>query len=172
MEIKLYNSPLRALKLFLLCSIFVGGGVYLLMKTHMLPLVGWLNIGFFGLGYPVSLYHLFDRRPQVIINELGIFDRSTYTGFINWEVIRDAYPLDIEEQKFICLLVDERYEPSLKKGKFERTLSRLKKELRAQELNISLSHISVDEKKLSSFIRKLIKATPNTRQPLLESAAF
>ena len=172
MEIKLYNSPWRALKLFVLCTIFVGGGVYLLMETHALPLVGWLNIGFFGLGYPVSLYHLFDRRPQVIINELGIFDRSTYTGVINWEVIRDAYPLDIEEQKFICLVVDERYEPALKKGKLAETVSRMNKKLRAQELNLSLNHITIDEKKLTSFIKDLIKATPTTRQLVLESSTF
>jgi len=171
MEIKLYNSPWRALKLFVLCSIFVGGGVYLLMKTHALPLAGWLNIGFFGLGYPVSLYHLFDRRPQVIINELGIFDRSTYTGFINWEVIRDAYALHNDEQKFICLVVDERYEPSLKKGKLAQTVSYSRKK-GAQELNLSLGKISVDEKKLTSFIRELIRATPSTRQPLLESSRF
>ena len=141
------------------------------MKTHALPLVGWLNIGFFGLGYPVSLYHLFDRRPQVIINELGIFDRSTYTGFINWEVIRDAYPLDISEQKFICLVVDERYEPSLKKGKLATAASAITKK-GAQALNLSLGHISVDEKKLTSFIKELIKATPSTRQPLLEASGF
>jgi len=172
MEIKLYNSPWRALKLLGLCSIFVGVGVYLLVKTHALPLVGWLNIGFFGLGYPVSLYHLFDRRPQVIINELGIFDRSTYTGFINWEVIRDAYPhVDISEQKFICLVVDERYEPSLKKGKLAQTVLQFNKK-GAQGLNLSLSHVSVDEQKLTSFIRQLIKATPSTRQPLLEAAGF
>lgn len=171
MEIKLYNSPWRALKLFVLCSIFVGGGVYLLMETQALPLVGWLNIGFFGLGYPVSLYHLFDRRPQVIINELGIFDRSTYTGFINWEVIRDAYPLDSDEQKFICLMVDERYEPCLKKGKLAQAVPPIHKK-GSQALNLSLGKISVDQKKLTSFIRELIKATPNTRQPLLASSNF
>jgi hypothetical protein len=172
MEIRLYNSPWRALKLILLCSIFVGGGVYLLMKTHALPLVGWLNIGFFGLGYPVSLYHLFDRRPQVIINELGIFDRSTYTGFINWEVIRDAYPVDISDGKFICLVVDERYEPSLKRGKLARTVFSLNKTRGAQELNLCLGKIAIDQKKLTSFIKDLIKATPGTRQPLLEAAGF
>lgn len=169
MEIRLYNSPLRALKLFALCSIFVFGGVWLL-KSDMTPWVAWFNIGFFGLGYPVSLYHLFDRRAQVIINEVGVFDRTTYTGFINWEVIREAYPLNISGERFICLVVDERYEPSLRKGKVARTISRFSKKVGAQELNLSLGQISVDERKLSTFIRGLIKAAPGTRQVMLESS--
>jgi hypothetical protein len=160
-------------KLILLCSVFVGGGFYLLTKSHApLPVVGWLNILFFGLGYPVSLYHLFDRKPQVIINEIGILDLNTYTGFINWEVIRDAYPMNLAGEKFVCLTVDERYEPSLKKGKFARTISRLGKQRRAQELNISLGQVSVDEQKLATFIKDMIKATPSTRQPILESSNF
>jgi hypothetical protein len=172
MEVKLYKSPLRALKLIMLCSVFVGGGIYLIMKSHALPVVGWLNIGLFGLGYPLSLYHLFDRRPQVIINETGIFDRTTYDGFINWEVIYDAYPLDLAGEKFVCLAVDERFEPALKKGKFGHTMWRINKKIRAQELSISLDKVSVDERKLAGLIKDMIRATPATRQPILESSKF
>lgn len=76
----------------------------------------WLMIGFFGLGYPVGIFHLVDRRPQVIINEIGIFDRTTIRETINWEIIQDAYLMDVHGQKFICLIVDEKFEPSKRKG--------------------------------------------------------
>jgi len=163
MDIKLYKSPWRAIKLILLCSIFVIGGVFMLTKTDTPKWVCYLNIGFFGLGYPVWLFHLLDRRPQIIINEIGIFDRTTYKDFINWDVIQDAYPIDIHGQKFVCLIVDEKYEPSTKKGKLVKSLSKFSKDIGAQELNISLGQIKIDEIRLTEFILTMIEARPEHR---------
>jgi len=167
-EIKLYKSPWRAIKLILLCSIFVVGGYFILMDTDSPKWIGWFNICFFGLGYPVGLFHLLDRRPQIIINELGIFDRTTYEKFINWEVIWGAYPIKISGEKFICLEVDPAYEPSRRKGKVAKTLSRINKEIGAQELNISLGQVSVDQMKLVEFILAMINLMPEGRTDLLK----
>ena len=57
--------------------------------------VGYLIAALFALGYPVGIYHLLDRRPQIMINEIGIFDRRTYKDFINWDVIQRAYSIDM-----------------------------------------------------------------------------
>jgi hypothetical protein len=168
MDIKLYKSPWRAIKLILLCSIFVIGGLFMLTKTDTPTWVWYLNIGFFGLGYPVGLFHLFDRRPQIIINEIGIFDRTTYKDFINWDVIRDAYPIDISGQKFVCLVVDEKYEPSTKKGKVAKSFSNFSKEIGAQELNISLGQITINEIKLTEFILTMINVAPENRKEKLK----
>ncbi|MEX2231421.1 MAG: STM3941 family protein [Cyclobacteriaceae bacterium] len=164
MDIKLYKSPFRAIKLILLCSIFVIGGGFMLTKTDTPKWIWYLNIGFFGLGYPVGLFHLLDRRPQIIINEIGIFDRTTYKDFINWDVIQDAYPMDIHGQKFVCLIVDEKYEPSRKKGKLVKSLSKFSKDIGAQELNISLGQIQIDEIRLTEFILTMIKVRPEHRK--------
>ena len=156
MDIKLNKSPWKAIKMILLCSIFVFGGIFLLTNSDAPEWTAWMCIGFFGLGYPIGLFHLFDRRPQIIINEIGIFDRTTYKDFINWDVIQGAYLIGISRQKFICLVVDKKYEPSAKKGMFYKTLSKYNKELGAQELNISLGQITVDEIKLTEFIQSMI----------------
>ncbi len=152
----------------LLCSIFVVGGYFILTGKDTPKWIGWFNVCFFGLGYPIGLFHLFDRRPQIIINELGIFDRTTYEKFINWEVIWGAYPLTISGEKFICLEVDPNYEPSRKKGKVAMTFSALNKEIGAQELNISLGQVSVDQKKLIEFILAIIKSRPEGRTEMLK----
>ncbi len=167
-EIKLYKSPWRAIKLILLCSIFVVGGYFILIDTDSPKWIGWFNICFFGLGYPIGLFHLLDRRPQIIINDLGIFDRTTYEKFINWEVIWGAYPIKISGERFICLEVDPTYEPSRRKGKVGRTLSRLSKGIGAQELNISLGQVSIDNKKLVEFILAMIDAKPEQRSEKLK----
>lgn len=167
-EIKLYKSPWRAIKLILLCSIFVVGGYLMVIDKNSMKWIGWFNIFFFGLGYPVGLFHLFDRRPQIIINEVGIFDRTAYQKFINWDVIWGAYPIAISGQKFICLEVDPAYEPSRKKGKVVKALSSLNKGIGAQELNISLGQVSVDQKKLLDFIRVMISIKPEGRPDMLK----
>lgn len=167
MDIKLYKSPWRAIKLILLCSPFVVGGAFMLTQTDTPEWIAYLNIGFFGLGYPVGLFHLLDRRPQVIINEIGIFDRTAYNEFINWDVIHDAYLINISGQKFICLVVDEKYEPSLKKGTFAKSMAGINKGIGAQELNISLGQIAIDELKLTLFIQAMITVRPEDRKEKL-----
>ncbi|MEH0154697.1 STM3941 family protein [Limibacter armeniacum] len=157
-ELKLYKSPWKALKMILLCSLFVSLGIILLIYTEAPKIVGWLNIGLFGLGLPIGLFHLFDRRPQIIINEIGIYDRTTNQGFINWEVICDAYLTDVHGQKFICLIIDEAFEPSKSKGKWYQKMAHFSKGLGFQELNISLGQVKVDEKRLTDFISAMAKA--------------
>jgi len=168
-EIKLYKSPWRAVKLILLCSIFVALGLWGIL-TDMPTWIAWLNIGFFGLGYPVGLFHLFDRRPQIIINETGIFDRTTNKDFINWEIIQDAYLIDIHKQKFICLVVDEIFKPSLKKSKLYQQTAKFSEAIGAQELNISLGQIKIDPEKLTEFILLMRNATKPNKTELINKA--
>jgi hypothetical protein len=166
-EIKLYKSPWRAIKLILLCSIFVALGLWGILTGHMPTWVAWLNIGFFGLGYPVGLFHLFDRRPQIIINELGIFDRTTNKDFINWEIIQDAYLIDIHNQKFICLVVDEEFKPSQNKSKLYQQTAKFSEAIGAQELNISLGQVEVDPEKMTEFILLMRTATKSNKTELI-----
>lgn len=129
----------------------------------------WLMIGFFGLGYPVGIFHLVDRRPQVIINEIGIFDRTTIRETINWEIIQDAYLMDVHGQKFICLIVDEKFEPSKRKGGAYKTGAVLNKALGFQELNISLGQLKIDEQRLGQFILAMSKADKSQREEMVRA---
>jgi hypothetical protein len=166
-EIKLYKSPLRAIKLFLMSSVFVVAGIWLINYTDSPQWVGWMSICFFGLGYPVALFHLFDRRPQIIINEIGIWDRTTKQDIVNWEIIQDAYLSDVHGQKFICLQVDEEYEPSNKSGMWYKRFAKMHKAMGFQELNLSLGQIKVDEDRLTDFIVEMSKATIDKRSTMI-----
>lgn len=170
-EMKLFKSPWRAVKLLLLCSIFVGLGIWDVKSGGMPNWIAWLNIGFFGLGYPVGIFHLLDRRPQIIINEIGIFDRTINSDIINWEIIRDAYPINIHQQKFVCLVVDEEFRPSRKKGLLYKQTVKFNEAIGAQELNISLGQIQIDVIKLTEFILLMLKATAVDKNNLLIKAS-
>jgi len=61
-ELKLFKSPWKAVKLIILCSLFVGISLYdLISHSNIEPVaLNWFCICFFGLGYPVGFFNLFD----------------------------------------------------------------------------------------------------------------
>ncbi len=156
------------IKLLLCCSIFVGVGIWIVIEDFS-NWIGWANISFFGLGYPLGLYQLFDKRPQIIINEFGIFDRTIHKEFINWELIQDAYLNSINGQKFICLVVEESFELSKKKGRWYKKVASMNKALGFQELNIMLGQIKIEEEKFTEFILAMSKADKPNRDVLMKA---
>jgi hypothetical protein len=168
-EFKLYKSPGRAKRLILGCSVFVIIGFWQLESEHTPLWMAYSSICFFGLGVIVGLFHLLDDRPQIVINEVGIFDRMGQKEMINWEIIKDAYLLNISGQPFICVVVDEKFKPSKKKGSFYRKVANLSEFIGAQEINISLGQLNVDYQKLTDFILQMRSATKSDKNDMLKS---
>ena len=169
-EIKIYKSAWKGVKFILVSSLFVIPSIFFLVngeETERLKFL--LCIGFFGLGYPLGLSFILDRRPQIILNETGIFVRNLSDKIINWEIIKDAYPARINKQHFICLKVDDEYSPARSKGRIYRSVVKLNKELGFQELNIWTDNIKVDNQKLLNLIQQSIHADHSRRKTLIES---
>jgi len=166
-EIKIYKSYLKAIWLLAASLAFVFLGALLIVKAGH-PIIGWLCVLFFGLGIPIGLFNLFDRRPQIIINDIGIFDRTIHKEIINWELIHNAYPISIHSNTFICLVIDENFRPSKKKGKFYNKVVDLNHAIGAQELNINLGQTNIDEIKLTEFILRMIVADRPTKTSLIK----
>lgn len=107
-EIKLYKSPWKAIKLLGLTIPLVTVGIWLILRNESSLLdriMGWVGVPFFGFGFFLAFFHMFDRRPQIIINANGIWDRTTKQDFISWNLIKNAKPLNIFGQKFITFYV-------------------------------------------------------------------
>lgn len=162
-ELKFYKSSWRAIKLMLMCSVFFAFGLWLLTMPDSPKWVGLLTVFFFGLGYPVGLFHLFDKRPQIRINELGVWDRSTTQELISWEFIQKASLAEVHGQKFICLQIDPQHKLSTREESWNKTLVKLNKMFGFQELNIPLGQIKVDEIKLTEFICTMLKTDTKDR---------
>ena len=171
-EIKLYKSKKKALKLFLLAAPLIFGGIWLINRdggTETDQIMGWIGTCFFGLAIPIGIFHLFDKRPQVIINEIGIYDRTTHSEFINWETIKDAYPINIYGQHLICLVVPENFKPSKKRSKFYKSVAKLNEEIGVQELNIQLGQLEIDTIKLTEFIIAMTHADKSKKVELIKT---
>ncbi|PQJ09836.1 hypothetical protein CJD36_018095 [Flavipsychrobacter stenotrophus] len=169
-EIKIYKSAWKGVKFILMSSLFVIPSIFFLVKGEERERLKFLLcIGFFGLGYPLGLSFILDRRPQIILNETGIFVRNLSDKIINWDIIQDAYPARINKQHFVCLKVDEVYSLARSKGRLYRSVVKFNKELGFQELNIWMDNVNVNNQKLLDLIQQAIHADLPQRKALLES---
>lgn len=157
-EYKLYKSPFKAVRLLVLSAPFVAAGIWLMVgEANAAPiqkLCGLTAVGFFGLGIVLGCFHLFDRRPQIIINQNGIWDRTTRQDEIKWNQIQKVYIVYIRGQKFISLKVDKTF---IWKNEVKGWVKRLNRIYGLQDINLQLSQLKIDEKRFASFIRKMSK---------------
>lgn len=73
------------------CLVFVIAGLYMFYVSDDLytRIIMLICAGVFGFGFLVLIYFgLFDRRPRIVIDEIGIYDRLLGVGKINWEDIK------------------------------------------------------------------------------------
>lgn len=168
-ELKIYKTPSKGLKQIGMTLPLVLIGVWMIFESQIGStnyIMGWIGTCFFGLGIPIGLIHLFDRRPQIIINENGIWDRMTKQDEIKWEQIVKAYPLDIFGQKFISIISDDSFVIKKKPHKWS---AKLNKALGTQNLNLHVGPTDIDENKLTELIKILTKVEKNDRKKIIQS---
>ncbi len=168
-EIKVYKTTTKGLKIIGMCLPFVAIGIWMIMDNPYgctEYITGWFCTCFFGLGLPVGLFQTFDKRPQILITEKGIWDRSTNQDKVKWEQIIEAYPLDIKGQKFISLATDETF---VFKKKPYKLAAKINEFVGAQNLNLHLGQINIDEIELTNFINTLSKASIVERRKLIKT---
>lgn len=154
-EVKLYKSNSKGIKILALSLPFILIGIWMISEKQNGTFdyyMGWFAVSFFGLGIPISIFNLLDKRPQIIINENGIWDRTIKQNEIKWEQIKESYLIEIYNQRFISIITDDTF--VFKKNAFS-WLSNLNKYVGAQKLNINLSQIKIDESKLTDFINTI-----------------
>lgn len=113
----------------------------------------------------MGFFQIFDRRPQIIITENGIWYRTTKQDEVKWEQIKGAYPLDIYKQKFVSLVVDNTF---VMKKDLYKWASKLNKAIGAQKINLMLSQLKIDEKKMTEFICEIIKTEKKNRNKVIK----
>jgi len=178
LELKFYKSRWKAIKLLLLSLPFVLFSLYdIIGHKQIAPIaLSWFCLCFFGIGIPLGLFNLFDRRPEMIISDEGIFDRLTTKQFINWDFIKDAFLKEIDttgryggpvysKQVFLCLIVDPNTPIILNANK---TLLKLSEKLGFQGISIPLSQLNKNNwDNLINFIKAMAHADTSGRKNLL-----
>ena len=107
------RTSVKRLLLYLIGSLaFVLCGLWIVTSAPELDSIeyvigGWGSIVFFGLGVMVFAFKICDRRPTIIINEKGVFDRTLGVGVIEWGDIEDVYKQSVHGNVFICMVLTE-----------------------------------------------------------------
>ena len=112
-------------------------------------------------GSLVALYGLIDKKPQIILDEDGIWAKILKRDRIPWEVIKDAH---IAERaygiKYIALVLDEAFASGLK-------LSRANIAFGDEPLNISTKGLKVNMELLCAVIKQLAHMPRKERATVL-----
>ena len=142
----------HALLLVVACG-FVAAGVFLLVAgDDEARWVGIAGIVFFGACALVFLWQLFDRRPRLIIDDIGVFDRTLRVGRIPWDDIEDASLASIQGQAFICLSLRDEAQWVAKLPPLQRRLVGANRALGFSGLNLNLSGVDVDPSAVLALI--------------------
>jgi len=168
-EIKLYKTTTKGLKIIGMSLPFVAIGLWMITQEPIgtTPyIMGWVCTCFFGLGIPFGLFQTFDKRPQIIITEKGIWDRTTNQDEVKWEQIIEAYPLNIHGQKFISLVTDDTFVFKKKPYKWATKINQF---VGAQNLNLHLGQINIDELELTNFINQVSQQSIDERKKAIKA---
>lgn len=163
-EIILYKSPLKALRLIALSSLLVVPSIVIIITQDNPKNIFWICAIFFSLGYIVGFINLFDRRPQIIINSNGIWDRSLKFETILWNDILDAYGIEIGSQKFIALVVTPQI---AERKKLHKWAERINRSVNAQKINLYSGNVKVNNQKLLDAIKQLSAEHPENRAAII-----
>ena len=168
-EINLFNSRWKVIKLLAWSTLFVLIGIWRLSIINPDSndnILGWMCIIVFGITIPFELYYLLDRRPQIVINEIGIRIRSSKQDLIRWENIRNAISNNISRQKIITLVLDG----SIKIKKLQnRWGKRIPNADAAQKINLPLTLVKVNQEKLVGLLNKMIESDKDGKRKILYS---
>ena len=138
-----YRSKRKLLGLLILTAAMVAMFCFLATQPGVFSkVVGWIGIGFFGLGLVAIPVMFFRTGPQVIINDDGIDDRRCKLGVIPWDDIRSVSIRSVNSTKFLCidLVEPEKYVERL--PRFAQSLTRASKVLGFPAFTIGFSGLT------------------------------
>lgn len=129
---------------------------------------GVVMVLFFSAGIVIFTIQIFNRKPQLIINEVGVWSIALKEGqHLKWEYIDDCYKYQIFRQKFICF--DTKGKLSFKKKYKYHKLRQLDKKIGVGDFNIEVSKLEVDTEKLFTLFNLLRIASLEERKDLIKN---
>ncbi len=119
--------------------------------------LGGFGLFIFGSLALLSLGLALDRKPRLIINSEGIYDRTLKTGIIDWYDIENVYLQKIGNSRFICFILkdEEKYLLENHHQQSEKN-SIIKDQFGMETINISIDGLEIDDKELIKTLKKEI----------------
>lgn len=151
------SSRGKLLLLLLAALAFVAGGLFIL--AHGRPgeaWVGWAGIVFFGACAAVFVRQLLDARPRLVIDDIGILDRTLGVGLIPWQDIAGAYLRSLQGNHFICLELRDPAPWLAKLSAVQRAMTAANEALGFTPLSLNLAGVAADPRQVLELILKVL----------------
>lgn len=104
MSLVVHASRAKFFGMLLTASVFATIGVFVVFDRTK-PANAWvgaLNVIVFGSAVVVFARQAFDRRPRVVIDDAGVFDRTLRVGIIPWDQIDGAFIGQVAGHAFVA----------------------------------------------------------------------
>jgi hypothetical protein len=115
---------------------------------------GWLGIVFFSACAAVGIWQGFDRRPRLVIDDEGVFDRTLKVGRIPWSAIAGATPRSMRGNHFIALDLRNEEQWIARLAKPYQVMVKGNVALGFAQLNLNLSGTDANPDELLALIRQ------------------
>lgn len=148
-----YPSRMKLIGLLVLTCALVGASYFCTtLPGRTSPIVGWIGVGFFGLGFIAFPLMFFRTGPQVVINDQGIDDRRLKVGVIRWDAIRSLSISSISSAKFLCVEVVDPEQYLSRLPTWKRSLASANEALGLSALTISFSGLDPGLKEVWTYL--------------------
>jgi hypothetical protein len=149
-----YISKVKLLGLLGLTCVMVSLSYFCATLPGLIPrVVGWIGVGFFGLGFIAFPVMFFRTAPQVIINDQGIEDRRQKIGVIRWDDIRSLSIGSVKSARFLCLEVADPEKYLCRLPRWKRSLVAANEALGFPALTIGFSGLSPGLKEVWAYLQ-------------------
>lgn len=149
-----YPSKVKLLGLLGLTCALVGMCYFLTTLPGLLPqVVGWIGVGFFGLGFIAFPVMFFRSGPQVVINDEGIEDRRQKIGMIRWEDVWLLSIGSVSSAKFLCVDLSDPEKYLSRLPRWGRWVAATNEKLGYSALTIGFSGLSPGLKEVWAYLQ-------------------
>lgn len=91
----------RFVLLLIVCAAFVAMGAFLVARGQ--TMLGWLNIGFFGLGVAVAIVSLLPGSNYLQLTREGMHVVSLYRRWsVRWNDVQEFFPALVARREMVC----------------------------------------------------------------------
>jgi hypothetical protein len=169
---KCYPSKLKLLGLLgLTCLMVAAAWLCTTQSDWIARAVGWLGVGFFGLGFIAFPIMMFRRGPQLVIDDAGIEDRRQKMGVIRWEDIRSLSIGSVSSAKFLCVELTDPEKYLSRVPRWRRALASMNPKMGFPEVTISFSGLRPGLEEVWAFLQSR-NARLQAHPPLMPESRF
>lgn len=165
-----YTSRTKLLGLLGLTCVMVGMSCFLTTLPGLARVVGWIGVGFFGLGFIACPVMFFRTGPQVIINDEGIQDHRLKVGVIRWDDVRSLFIRRVQSTRFLCIDVVDPQKYLSRLPRWTRPMIPLAESMGLPALTISFSGLHPGIKEVSAYLQA--RGVLEPRAPLYPECRF